>query len=118
MNRFQSLVGTTLVELLVALTIMGLMFGLATLESTRRRTPADAGPSTVNANIRKARDSALRSGTDVTVTVEDSTGVWNLTALPDGSIIGDSPLLAHARIDPLSGRRERAATIRQYHAKR
>ena len=50
-----------------------------------------------------ARRDALRLGHAVTISIDDSTGIAFATAMPDGSVVGDSLALGVSGIDRLSG---------------
>lgn len=89
--------GVTLLELMVTLALLAILAGVVGLSVGR------AGPArTVDARtaqIAAARDSALRSGHAVTITLVDSGRVASVTALPDGRVLADPGL----EIDPLTG---------------
>jgi prepilin-type N-terminal cleavage/methylation domain-containing protein len=88
--------GVTLLELLVTLALLGLLAGVAGL--TLRTVPAvpvlDAAAPVV-----AARDSALRNGYPVSITLIVAGRVYDATAFPDGRVLTDAPL----DIDPLTG---------------
>ena len=91
--------GTTLVELLVVLVVLGITMGVAGLAFHRVR--ADPTPTQVALDrIAAARREAIASGHDVSITVVLDARLSAVTAHPDGSVLADSlPAL-----DPLSGR--------------
>lgn len=97
--------GVTLMELLVALTLLSLMAGMVAL--AWRRAPAVPRVGAVTARVLSARDSALRTGHPVTIWVVDSMagadGV-EATALPDGRVLAAAALA----INPMTGRPDRA----------
>jgi prepilin-type N-terminal cleavage/methylation domain-containing protein len=97
--------GVTLVELLVALVILGLVAGVAGLAAPPVRRPS-AGDVT-RASIAQARRSALVSGQPVTTTILAGGQARVLTALPDGEVIADSSL----SVDRLAGVVDGAATV-------
>lgn len=89
--------GVTLVELMVVLVLLGVLAGVVGLTLTAAPHPSAVDAAT--AAILAARDSAVRSGRAVTISVVVSEHVHDATALPDGRVITDAP----AAIDPLSG---------------
>jgi prepilin-type N-terminal cleavage/methylation domain-containing protein len=88
--------GVTLVELIVALTLVALMAGVATvtMRAAAKAGSADSAAARVDAAIAALRDSALRVGVPVSDTLRVAAGVAaaELTAFPDGSVVGDSTL--------------------------
>jgi prepilin-type N-terminal cleavage/methylation domain-containing protein len=93
--------GSTLVELLVVLAILGVVAGVAgpSFRAEPRRTEIDE----VEARVAAARRDAIRSGRSVTVIVFRDGQVMMATAHADGSIVADSALA----IDRLTGRHVR-----------
>jgi prepilin-type N-terminal cleavage/methylation domain-containing protein len=89
--------GVTLVELIVALALLGLIAAVASIAipSQHVHTASDD----VTRTITDARQTAVASGHTATVTVTRNGAPHAVTALPDGAIIADSVL----GIDPLSG---------------
>lgn len=82
--------GVTLIEMVVALLVLGLLTALAgTAVGGLRRPPADSWQVEVNG----ARDSAIRTGRPVRF--DDGTG-YRALLLPDGRAVG-------AGLDPLTG---------------
>jgi Tfp pilus assembly protein FimT len=81
--------GTTLVELLVVLTVLGLLLGVSAMSLTSVR-PQEA--ALIQDSLRAARATAIRSGRAVVV-MRDTTV---LRFLPDGRIVG-------GMVDPLTG---------------
>ena len=75
--------GTTLVELLVVLVLLGLLTGFATLSVVALKPTAEA---TRLDSLRAARAQSIRSGSPVVIQV-DSTRV---RFLPDGQVLGGS----------------------------
>ena|ERR1700722_14733083 len=89
--------GVTLVELIVALALLGLLAAVVGISIPRTPTPVveDHAARTIAA----ARQTAIASGHTTTVAVTINGAPHSVTALPDGLIIADSSLM----IDPLSG---------------
>jgi prepilin-type N-terminal cleavage/methylation domain-containing protein len=90
--------GVTLVELLVVLTILGVIAGVAGL-AMRRATPAhEIDPR--RAAVAAARRLAIDSARVVTIDLGGDTAAgWRATAYPDGSVVADTG----AGIERLSG---------------
>jgi prepilin-type N-terminal cleavage/methylation domain-containing protein len=90
--------GVTLVELMVALAVLGIMAGVVGL------TAVVQGPAPVTSyeakTIAAARQKAIATASPVSVQTSLADDSKWVLALPDGSIIGASPL----GFDPLSGR--------------
>src|SRR5437899_8162013 len=83
-------IGVTLVELLVVLTILGLMFGVSGLAFTSLRAPRE---SEWVRQLRRARREAIRTGRPVRAVVSSGTvGDGSLLPaplfLPDGRALG------------------------------
>ena len=89
--------GVTLVELVVVLVLLGIMAGVVGLTLETARPVAAVDPMT--AAIAAARDSAIRGGRAVTMSIPSPAGPLNATAWPDGRVAADAPL----GIDLLSG---------------
>lgn len=92
--------GYTLVEVIVALGLLTLILGVSGVAVASLREPAAAA---VNRHFIAARDSALRSGrlVTVTVTIPDTVEYHALRTthvlfLPDGRVVGGT-------MDPLTG---------------
>ena len=85
--------GTTLVELLVVLVILGLMMGAAGLALASLRPPTDDGTRRA---LELGRMQAIHQGRPVVVTI-DSLHAVRVRFLPDGRAIG-------AGVDPVTGR--------------
>lgn len=95
--------GVTLIELTVALALLGIVGGVVGLTlHTARGAPAIA-PAV--ARIAAARREALRTGIAVTIDLAVEGAPASATALPDGSVVADDVL----RIDRLTGERRDAA---------
>lgn len=94
--------GVTLIELIVVIAIIGMSAGVTAL-ALRRAAPV-RGIDMARATVAAARDSALRSGRAVTVSirlpVQTGTTLAFATARPDGRVLADSALA----IDPLTGK--------------
>ena len=89
----------TLVELIVVLVLLGVVAGVVGLTIHTARPPAPTGP--IVAAVATARDSAIRTGHSVTITLHVNGAEHEATAGPDGVVRADSAL----GIDPLSGER-------------
>ncbi|HEX5178442.1 MAG TPA: prepilin-type N-terminal cleavage/methylation domain-containing protein [Gemmatimonadaceae bacterium] len=87
----------TLVELLVVLVLLGLVAGVVGLTIHTARPPVQTDP--VVAEVQAARDSAIRSGRSVTITLQVDRAEQEATAEPDGQVRSDTAL----DIDPLTG---------------
>lgn len=92
--------GFTLLEVVVALALLGLILGVSAVAVATLGEPAEA---TLNRQLIAARDSAIRSGKPVTVTINASDSVESqglrsipLHFLPDGRAVG-------LGVDPLTG---------------
>jgi prepilin-type N-terminal cleavage/methylation domain-containing protein len=90
--------GVTLVELLVVIALLGLLAGVTGLTLGAAKQVPSASAEVAAAS--SARRQALERGEPVTVTVNSGSVVRSLTALPDGSVIGDPDL----PIERLTGR--------------
>ena len=90
--------GVTLVELIVVLAILGILAGVTGLALGAAKPVPSA--STEVAAAASARRQALERGEAVTVTLHSGGVARTLTALPDGSVIGDPDL----PIERLTGR--------------
>jgi prepilin-type N-terminal cleavage/methylation domain-containing protein len=77
--------GTTLIELIVVLAIIGIVVSVSglTMDSADRRVMV----SDVRARIAHARDSALISRSPVTITLTNHDTVIVATAFPDGRVV-------------------------------
>ncbi len=84
--------GLTLVELIVALTIIGLIAGVSGLALASLKAPRESG---VIRGLRRARAEAIRTGTPVR-TDGDHPPVTTVLFLPDGRAIGPG-------VDPMTG---------------
>ena len=101
--------GVTLAELIVVIVILGLIAGMAIQGIGRRsNTAATEAGARLERELLSARSTALRTRRPVVVTIADSTGATSVTALPDGSVIGDSVLLR----DRLTGKRRDSVAMR------
>jgi len=103
--------GVTLIELLVAIAIIGVMAGMAIQGFANVRRAADGDRfATIERELQSARSTALRSRRPVVVQIADSAGALSAIALPDGSMIGDATL----RRDRLTGRRFDSVAASRY----
>jgi prepilin-type N-terminal cleavage/methylation domain-containing protein len=90
-------VGVTLVELIVSLSILGLLAGVVGIAIPRHDPLTAIGE--VSRSLADARRTAITSGHAVTIAITIDGAPHAATALPDGAIIADSGLA----IDRLSG---------------
>ena len=92
--------GTTLVELIVALAVLGILLGVSTaaLGAIHRDTPSHQ-----DSVLATARVKALHEGVAVRVDLPDSSGraMVSVLLLPDGRVVGQG-------LDPLTGERSDA----------
>ena len=89
--------GLTLVELIVTLALIGVLAGVVGLTlHTARRLPSIDAPT---ARLLAARDSALRYGVAVTVTLTVDGHAVAGTAFPDGRVVAGSAF----DVDAMSG---------------
>ena len=89
--------GVTLIELLVVLAVLAIMAAVVGLTVRPARAIRDV--DAVHVQAAQARDSAVRSGHAVTITLTSDSQTVALTALPDGRVVADKRLA----VDPLSG---------------
>lgn len=89
--------GVTLVELLVAMAVLGVLFSLVstTLRPTRSQPPSPD----LRAQLRLAQQRAANVGAPVTLTIVDAAGVHAVTVTEAGFVTGDSSLHAAAFTD-------------------
>lgn len=90
--------GSTLLELIVVLAIMGFVAGVVTLSF-----PAKQSPGTADA-LASARRTAIAERRSQTIVVRRGDVAYDVTVLPDGSVVADSAL----HIDRLTGERSDA----------
>ena len=92
--------GTTLLELVVALAVLGILAGVAGIAL---RAPAEPDAAAVReSRVAAARREALETRRPVTLLLESATGPVEGVAYPDGRVLlADSAL----DVDPLTGRR-------------
>jgi prepilin-type N-terminal cleavage/methylation domain-containing protein len=97
MSRFHApRAGVTLIELVVALMVLGVISGLAIV--TVRRTEQVKLPDPAIVTARRARSEAIATGRAVSFVVGDSTHRRRGTAFPDGSLVAEG-----LAADPLTG---------------
>ncbi len=89
--------GVTLVELLVVLVLLSLVAGVVGLTIHTAKPITMTDPTL--AAIAAARDSAIRTGHSVTITLEVRDAQREVTASPNGRVVADTALA----IDPLNG---------------
>jgi len=90
-------IGVTLIELLVALTLLGLMTAVVGVAIPRRDAPTAADE--ITRALSDARRAAIDSGHSVSITLLVGGTPRAATILPDGSVVADSGLA----VDRLSG---------------
>lgn len=90
--------GTSLIELLVALAIMGLIAGVVGL--ALQAAPMRESPGDPYARLTAVRRYVISTGNDTTIVVLSAGRSVLCTAYPDGSVVFSGSLL----IDRLSGR--------------
>jgi type II secretion system protein H len=109
--------GVTLLELLVALALLGLVAAIAVVSLPRAAAPKD--PATdrarrIAARLATARHEAIRSGRAVTIYIADgradaergtdsSQAAFAATAQPDGSLVVDAAISAALAVSRLDG---------------
>jgi prepilin-type N-terminal cleavage/methylation domain-containing protein len=90
--------GITLVELMVALAVLALLTGVAAVAFTVVHQQPDLDdPLTM---IGSARNTAIETGSPVSITVVDQDRRYPATALPDGRVVG----ARRFGVDPITGR--------------
>ena len=94
--------GVTLMELLVALAILGLLTGVVAIQGRPIRIPQRDSRADSVVALRRIALAVGRAQTIVLLI--DSAGAHPVTALPDGRIIGDSTF----DVDPFTGRSREA----------
>jgi prepilin-type N-terminal cleavage/methylation domain-containing protein len=93
--------GSSLIEVIITIAILGVLSSVTGL--AWRKTPVSRErPNPIYAEIARARQRALLSGTPVTIRVEFQADSMDITTLPDGRVIGAE----RAGFDDLSGRTE------------
>lgn len=96
-SRTRRIAGFTLPELIVALVILAIIYGI-TMMSIHVRN--DTAAHSVLSEVQALRRSALRSGKTSTARIDTLSTKWKeVTSPPDGGVIGDSL----PGIDRLSG---------------
>jgi prepilin-type N-terminal cleavage/methylation domain-containing protein len=95
--------GVTLVELLVALLLLGMMATVVGIAVPRAEPPSTADE--ISHAISNARRAAIDSGRSVTINLSVHGTLHAATALPDGSIVADTGL----GVERLTGRARQPA---------
>jgi prepilin-type N-terminal cleavage/methylation domain-containing protein len=95
--RLVATAGSTLIELIVALAVLGILLAVSTL-ALRPDGPPDGDSGLRRAAV--ARERALASGHPVRDTFSVQGRVGFLLALPDGRVVTDTTL----HLDPATGR--------------
>lgn len=80
--------GVTLVELLVALVVLGVVSSLAGLALHAAASGSPSTPDDARTVAARARASALRTGRPVTLVRPGPEGPVAMTAFPDGRVVG------------------------------
>jgi prepilin-type N-terminal cleavage/methylation domain-containing protein len=93
--------GVTLVELLVAIVIVGLLAGVAGVAV--RRAPAPSETDRLLAAVAGARRAAVRDRRAATIEIRLGGAPYAVTALPDGGVIADRVVREQLGIDRLTG---------------
>lgn len=93
--------GVTLVELLVAIVIVGLLAGVVGLAVRRAPQPSEA--ERLATDVADARRTALRDGRPATIEIRLDGAPHAVTALPDGGVIADRVVRQRLGIDRLTG---------------
>ena len=96
--------GTTLIELIVALAVLGIVLGVSTAALTAIHH--DSPPPAI-AQLRAARVRALRDGVAVRIDVRDSTpgaASRSVLLLPDGRVVGGGVDLLSGEAAPRASR--------------
>jgi prepilin-type N-terminal cleavage/methylation domain-containing protein len=88
--------GVTLVELMVALAVLGISAAVVTLALPRASAQVDTPAS----RIANARREAVERGRPVTISVTVDDTLRDVTMQPDGSVIAETPL----HVDRFAGR--------------
>lgn len=99
----RAVAGVTLIELIVALALIGIMAAVTGL-AIRRMPEPDAAQQRAD-RIVHARREAIDGRRVVVFTLADTGAVRTATAFPDGRVVADSTV----EIDPLTGRPDAAA---------
>lgn len=87
--------GATLIELLVAILLVALLTGI-TAPAFRQRV-SEPPPSDPSVRVRDARELAIASGKSQSIAVEIAGKTVQVTALPDGEVVGGE-LLGFSRV--------------------
>lgn len=93
--------GVTLVELLVAIVIVGLLAGVVGLAARRAPEPSEA--ERLATAVANARRTSLRDGRPATIEIRLGGARHAVTALPDGGVIADKVVRERLGIDRVTG---------------
>jgi len=96
--------GTTLVELLFVLCVIGMLAGVVAIAVRQTSARPESAAHDARRTLDSVRSLVVRDGRQRTVMVEDTAAVYTITILPDGSVIGDSLFVQSGAVDRLSGR--------------
>lgn len=96
--------GTTLLELLLVLSILGILGAVAIVDLRRGPTHRENALIHATHQLDSMRGITLRAGRGRTVIIEDSSGPHTVTLLPDGSIVADSVFARELGLDRLTAR--------------
>jgi Tfp pilus assembly protein FimT len=96
--------GTTLVELLLVLCLLGVVGSIAILSLRHESVHPKNTLLIASRQLDSLRSVALREGHERTVVIEDTSGAHTVTVLPDGSVLADSLLERALGFDRLTGR--------------
>lgn len=89
--------GVTLIELIVTIAVLGVILGMSALSLAGEKRTGDT-KRPITGRIRALRSKAILAAAPQSATIDDSTGTFPVTALPDGRVITDMP-----RVGRLSG---------------
>lgn len=93
--------GVTLLELLVAVVIVGLLAGVVGLAVRRLPEPSEA--ERLAALVVDARRTALRAGRPETIVLRLDGAAHAVTALPNGEVVADAAVRERLGIERLAG---------------
>lgn len=90
--------GTTLIELMIVIVVLGVMAGVAVVALRTARQPTDQ--DVAFARVQQLRQTAVEKGRPFSIEIEVSGHRYAVSAYPDGRVSTVAPL----RVDGLSGR--------------